>query len=180
MFVSSSCPYCTYNKVCVVFWASGLLIKGSLCVFCLFGSSWEDRLRCKLVVDGSVSDFRMSVCLLYIWPSPSQSLFPDAHTQTFEILFCEFRTPWCFWLFSFGHLKLLNQPGFFFFLKKQNQNETTHLRYLTPSKCQLIIALGEGQYKTSQPKDKQLQCVLWERLWYFIEKWIKESFCTHT
>lgn len=121
MFVSSSCPYCTYNKVCVVFWASGLLIKGSLCVFCLFGSSWEDRLRCKLVVDGSVSDFRMSVCLLYIWPSPSQSLFPDAHTQTFEILFCEFRTPWCFWLFSFGHLKLLNQPGFFFFKKNKTK-----------------------------------------------------------
>lgn len=76
-----------------------------------------------------------------------------------------------------GHLKLLNQPGFSL---KQKQNETTHLRYLTPSKCQLIIALGEGHYKASQPKDKQLQCVLQKRLWYFVEKQIKESFCIHT
>jgi hypothetical protein len=70
----------------------------------------------------------------------------------------------------FWPFEVAQSAWIFFFLKKQNQNETTHLRYLTPSKCQLIIALGEGQYKTSQPKDKQLQCVLWERLWYFIEK----------
>lgn len=80
------------------------------------------------------------------------------------------------WPFSSGHLKLLNQTGFSL---KQKQNVTIHLRCLTPSKCQLIIALGEGHYKTSQPNDKQWQCVLWERLWYFVEKQIKASAYTH-
>lgn len=36
--------------------------------------------------------------------------------------------------------------------RPENKNETTHLRYLIPSKCQNVIALGTGHCKISRPK----------------------------